>query len=711
MTGASQLARATPLLAVDAVVLDTETTGLDPKEARIVQIGAIGLRGGLRQEAERFETLVDPGVPVPPGATAIHGIGQADLAGAPRFAEIAGKLQAFIGQRVVIGHNIGFDIAVLKREHERAGLVWTPPHVLDTRILGQLAAPRLAAHSLETLAAWLDVEVSGRHTAMGDARVTADIFVRLVPHLRERNIRTLAEAEAACAGLTDVFDAQYRAGWELPVRREGEAISEQALARIDAYPYRHRIRDVMSSPPIRVPGSMPLREALAVLVERKVSSIFVGEPDATDVAEHGILTERDILRALAAHGAAALDRPVADFATPRLESVFDDAYLYRAIGRMARLRIRHLAVSDETGRLVGALSQRDLLRLRADDAVALGDEIDSAGTVNELAAAWARLPVVARGLVAEGVDGRDVAGVISRELCALTRRAAVIAEIRMEEAGRGAPPVDYALLVLGSGGRGESLLAADQDNAIVYADPAPADAAAVDDWFATFGGHVADILHASGVPYCKGGVMARNAEWRASASDWRRRIAGWVRRSRPQDLLNVDIFFDLRPVYGNARMARDLWTYAYDQGRQSADFAKLLAEAAGTFHPPLTFFGGLRTENGRIDLKKGGLFTIVANARLLSIRHHVLERSTKARLQGLAALGIGSAPDLERLIGTHALLLQLMLDQQIADVDAGEPPSNRVDPGRLSRARVEELKRALSSLGTIDHMVRDLMFA
>ena len=52
-----------------------------------------------------------------------------------------------------------------------------------------------------------------------------------------------------------------------------------------------------------------------------------------------------------------------------------------------------------------------------------------------------------------------------------------------------------------------------------------------------------------------------------------------------------------------------------------------------------------------------------------------------------------------------------MLDQQIADIDSGQPPSNRVDPGRLSRTRVEELKRALSALGSIDHMVRDLMFA
>lgn len=711
MTHPVQPANATPLLSVDAVVLDTETTGLDPRAARVLQIGAVGLRAGIAREDDLFETYVDPGEPVPPKSTEIHHIRDSDLAGAPRFSQAAAALERFVGARVVIGHNIGFDLAVLKREYERAGLAWTRPRTLDTRVLGQLAAPRLAGHSIESLAAWLGVEVSGRHTAIGDARVTAEIFIALVPHLRERGIRTLAEAEAACTGLTEIFDEQYRAGWELPVRREAAAISEQALARIDSYPYRHRISDVMSAPPIVVAPGTPMRDALAVLVARKVSSIFVGDAGDLFAERSGILTERDVLRAVAGEGTPCLERPVSDFATVPLECVLADAYLYRAIGRMARLRIRHLGVADETGRVVGALSQRDLLRLRADDAVSLGDAIDVAATVNDLAAAWARLPAVARGLVPEGVDGREVAAVISRELCALTRRAGVLAEARMLDKGRGRPPLDYALLVLGSGGRGESLLAADQDNAVIYADPPDGEAEAVDAWFAEFGGYVADILHAVGVPYCKGGVMARNAEWRASRSEWRRRVADWVRRSRPQDLLNVDIFFDLRAVHGDAGLAREIWAYAYEQGGAAADFAKLLAEAAGGFHPPLTFFGGLRTEGGRLDLKKGGLFSIVANARVLSIRHHVLERSTRARLEGLRSLGIGAGNDLERLVDIHALLLQLMLEQQLADIDAGLPPTNKVDVGRLSRARADALKQALSALGSLEHMVRDLLFA
>ena len=107
---------------------------------------------------------------------------------------------------------------------------------------------------------------------------------------------------------------------------------------------------------------------------------------------------------------------------------------------------------------------------------------------------------------------------ISRELGALTRQAAVIAERIMRERGHGEPPCGYAMIVLGSAGRGESLLAMDQDNAVIFEQGEPD--GEQDRWFAMLGTHVADILHEVGVPYCKGGVMASNAPWRGSVATW-----------------------------------------------------------------------------------------------------------------------------------------------------------------------------------------------
>lgn len=698
-----------PLMALEAVVLDTETTGLDTRRDRVVQIGAVELHGRRLGDGE-FHTLVDPGMPIPPAATTIHGLGDADVAAAPGFADIAPGLAAFIAGRVVIGHNTGFDLAMLAAEHRRAGLDWTEPRSLDLRLLSQVCEPRLPDHSIEALATWLGVEVTDRHTALGDARATALLFIALMPRLRQRNIRTLAEAETACAGLTDVLDRQHQAGWTTPQRREQAALSETALARIDAYPYRHRVREAMTRPPVVVSPDTTMTATLQLMTEQRISSCFVADEAEPYAADCGILTERDFMRAIAAEGAPALEAPVSRFRRAPLECVSGEAFLYLAIGRMARLRIRHLGVVDDEGRLVGALSQRDLLRLRASEAIGLGDEILVAETPGELAAAWSKRAAMARALLAEGVAAREVTAVLSRSLCALTGRATRLAEARLADEGRGGPPVAYAMLVMGSGGRGESMLAPDQDNGIVHEDVPEGQAEAVDGWFAELGRHVADVLDAVGIPYCRGGVMASNPEWRGGLSTWKERVAGWVRRQRPEDLLNVDIFFDLRAVHGDAALARTLWHHAYETGGQGTAFAKLLAEL-GAYDPPIGLLGGLRTENGRLDLKMRGVFPIVAAARVLSILHHVLERATPARLKGLRALNLGSGEDIDRLLEMHQFLIGLILDQQLTDIDDGIPTSNRVQVSRLSRRRTAELKSALRDLGMIDQMVRDLLFA
>ena len=227
-----------------------------------------------------------------------------------------------------------------------------------------------------------------------------------------------------------------------------------------------------------------------------------------------------------------------------------------------------------------------------DAAIVLGDDIDAAADVAALARAWAKMPAMVASLLAEEVGARDITGVIACELGALTRRAGELAEMCLASEGMGAPPCAYALLVLGSAGRGESLLALDQDHALVFEHGEPN--GPEDRWFAAFGKHVSDILHEVGVPYCKGGVMSANTEFRGSMRTWRERIARWIERARPQDLLNVDIFYDFRPVYGDGPLASVLWDEAWSAARGHSAFLKLLAEAGAVEESPFGMLGRLR---------------------------------------------------------------------------------------------------------------------
>jgi len=705
------VSNATPLVGLDAVIIDTETTGLDPAKARIVEIGVVPLVAGKLDGQASLRRLVNPGVPIPASAVEIHHIDDAAVASAPDFAAAWPEIAAAISGSVLIGHTLGFDLAILKRECERAGLPWKSPRTLDTRLLAQVAEPNLGGYTLEHLASWLGVAVDNRHSALADAELTGRVFLALLPKLRQGRIRTLAEAEQACLALTGVLEQQHRAGWEEAMVAP-QAREQSALARIDIYPYRHRVADVMSGTVKFVTADVTLGAALNDMARQKISSLLVAPAGATTVAglrpaETAIITERDVLRAICERGPDALGQSVASFASKPLVTLPAAAFVYRALGRMSRLKLRHLGVEDENGGVCGIVTSRDLLRLRAQEASILGDAIDQADSVPALAAAWALLPQAAAGLVAEGVGARDVAAVISRELGALTRRAAVLAERQMLADGAGAAPCAYAMCVLGSAGRGESLLAMDQDNALVFAEGEPGGAA--DQWFEKLSIIVADILHEVGVPYCAGGVMAKNAAWRGSMATWRARVAEWIARSRPDDLLSVDIFFDLVGVHGDVRLASDLWRGAFDAAAGNANFAKLLAEASGPVQSATTLFGTLRTEAGRIDLKVTGLFGIVAFARVLAVRHHLLERSTPARLAAMAALGRGER-DLEALSRAQAVLLDLILGQQLADIGAGLPPSNKVVVKRLSRRDRTALHEALAAVGPLETLTRDLLF-
>ncbi len=219
---------------------------------------------------------------------------------------------------------------------------------------------------------------------------------------------------------------------------------------------------------------------------------------------------------------------------------------------------------------------------------------------------------------------------------------------------------------------------------------------------------MAAILDEVGVPLCKGGVMASEPAFRGSLATWRQRIAQWLGRSSPEDLLSVDIVFDFKAVHGDKAMAERLWRDAWAAAKGQISFLKLLAENAGQPAAGLTLFGGLRTEDdGRIDLKRTGLKDIVTTARLLALHHGLPRHATQARLEAVAELGSGGASDLAEIDRDHALLLDCILSQQLADIAEGLSPSNRVAPGTIGKARTADLKRALGRLSILDDLRRD----
>jgi DNA polymerase-3 subunit epsilon len=203
----------TPLDLLPAVSLDTETTGLDAVRDRVVSLAAVPMHGTRIFRADAIDRLIDPGMPIPARSTAIHGISDAMVDGAPRIAEVAAELAPLLEGVVVIGHSIGFDLKILRCEAERCGSAWREPVRLDTAQLAAVLLPDLADLNLETIAEELGVSLVGRHTALGDALAAAEIFAQLLPLMHEVGARTLADAEALAARAVHLRKAQRQAGW------------------------------------------------------------------------------------------------------------------------------------------------------------------------------------------------------------------------------------------------------------------------------------------------------------------------------------------------------------------------------------------------------------------------------------------------------------------------------------------------------------------
>ena len=176
---------------------DTETTGLEPSAGdEIISIGAVRIVNGRLLKNEVFEQLVNPRRALGRESARIHGISAQALEGQPVIEQVLPLFHRFCEETVLVAHNAAFDMRFLELKEASTGVKFSQP-VLDTLLLSAAVHPSHDDHRLESIAERLGVRIIGRHTALGDALLTGEIFLKLVPLLAERGVATLGQALAA----------------------------------------------------------------------------------------------------------------------------------------------------------------------------------------------------------------------------------------------------------------------------------------------------------------------------------------------------------------------------------------------------------------------------------------------------------------------------------------------------------------------------------
>lgn len=186
-----------PLTELTYTVFDTETTGLNPAGGdEIIQIGAVRIVNGKVLRQEHFDQLVNPRRIIPPAGIKIHGITPDMVRGQPTIDEVLPAFHSFCADTVLVAHNAAFDMRCLQLKEKQTGVKFDHP-VLDTLLLSALVHENQESHRLEAIAERFGLTIIGRHTAIGDALVTAEILVQLIPLLAEKGVHTLGEARQA----------------------------------------------------------------------------------------------------------------------------------------------------------------------------------------------------------------------------------------------------------------------------------------------------------------------------------------------------------------------------------------------------------------------------------------------------------------------------------------------------------------------------------
>ena len=483
---------------------------------------------------------------------------------------------------------------------------------------------------------------------------------------------------------------------------------KRAVPRSQTAVFSMLVRDFMRSrnKVLAIPLGTPCATMIDMLAAERAGCAVVVDAMERPI---GIITERDI--ALRVAYRVPPETPVEAVMTVPVMTIRRREYLYQAIAWMRRHGLRHMPAVDWSGRLVGLIYLNDALAAASDRLMGQIDRLSREGTIEGMKEVKAAQIDLAEELFADNLPAPEIQQVISRINNDMYRRIGEASLKQMEAEGWGEPPVRAAVIVMGSGGRGENYLFPDQDNAFIIEDYPDAEHSRVDAYFIELAERMCRDLNEVGIPYCNGYCMAVNPLWRKTRSQWMEQIRAWGRKSNPIAIRLSDIFFDFQTVWGDQDLVQDVRKTATDLGRGNPFFLKQMFHDKVDHNTALGLFGGFITEKepkeyrGHVNLKYAGIIPLVGAIRLMALRTGVEETATLARISALAQNGILSRTEREDLTQAFSTITDTVMRRQLADYRLGLRVGYFVNPDALSKHQRAALIEALKAVNHIRRRV------
>ena len=303
--------------------------------------------------------------------------------------------------------------------------------------------------------------------------------------------------------------------------------------------FAHRVGDYMRKEPVLVPADATVADLLAAMVSAGRTGALIVDGDGALV---GLVTEQDVTRKIALRCQGS--EPVGSVMVSPVTSIHAKDFLYAAIGRMRRYGWRHMPVVDHKNRPVGIIDLAAAMAVAGRQIMHEIDLVTGDDSLDGLKKIKAAQVELASSLLEDRVPAPEVQAILSRINRGIHGRILERHLSAMAGEGFGEPPVGFCLLIMGSGGRGESFLHPDQDNGFILEDYPDDKHPEVDRFFIELAERMTRDLNDVGFPYCNGYVMATNPLWRKSLSQWYEQVGLWGRKRSTIAIQLSDIFFD-----------------------------------------------------------------------------------------------------------------------------------------------------------------------
>ena len=512
-------------------------------------------------------------------------------------------------------------------------------------------------------------------------RITEDSWMYILP--KDVFLKICNQHEAFTEFFTDTF------GKRMLDRSYAEIISSNFRPRGDSGQFFNLpVDNIYNQELVYCDQNLPIRTAAAVMSEHNSSSIFIREPDADFV---GVVTDNDLRRKVTATGFDIL-KPVSEIMSSPLCTISSNALVFEALMEMMKKNIKHLAVRDTNDKVVGVITNRDLLKAQGQSPFFVVREIARAQFINQIVQIRQQIPRLIETLINTGAKAKNIIRFLTTVSDAILQK---IIGFALDEMGP--PPAKFVFMVLGSEGRKEQTLKTDQDNAILFEDVNANSQKEVMKYFLKFGEKVCNWLDQAGYALCKGDVMAKNPKWCQPLRTWKKYFSQWIHKAEPEALLQASIFFDFRGAYGDTVLIDELRRHLFGSLAGWPGFFRHLTENALYFTPPIGFFRNFLVESKGQHRDtfniKAAMQPVVDYARIYALRHRIEESNTFERLDQLLTQKKISIQEHNELDTAYSYLMQQRFVTQVKTVIAeNSEPDNYVNPKQLSRIEQTMLK-------------------